>query len=166
VASNVALGVVFFFLAWAAFGRFCEQAPDASKGLYDRGMRRLGMRQRQPPRLTTQVVGRKDFYFYYGGLPATALRITGYLLLPLITLATLHYRESTHFDAVTSWFSEYLPFVFFIDTGIMAGRTFRSELNDQTLSTLAVLPTTVRRMAYQKASVLALLFRAFFSFRR
>ena len=157
VASNVIIGVVFFLLSWAAFGRFCDRAPDASSGIYDRVMRLLGMNNRRRPRLKTHVIGRKDFHFLHGGTPAMILRFVGYLLLPLIILATLHHRHSLHFHTVTSSLCEYLPLIFFIDAGLMAGRLFRSELNEQTLSTLAVLPTTVRQMAYQKASVLALM---------
>ena len=57
---------------------------------------------------------------------------------------------------VVHFLNTWLTIVFYIDTGAMAARFYRSELNDQTLSSLAILPGTIRRIAYRKACILLL----------
>jgi hypothetical protein len=43
------------------------------------------------------------------------------------------------------------PFVFAIDLTVMASRVFRTELRDQTFSTLAMLPCGIRDIVHRKA---------------
>jgi hypothetical protein len=155
VASNLALGIGCFLLAWAAFERFCDRAPDGAASSAPSQRRFFGLRLSRPPRPWKNALLWKDFYYLCGGHAAFALRTLAYgcaaipFFLPKGTWTT--------FGVFTGIFSTVAPFIFSIDAAIMAARIFRTELRDQTWSALAMLPFTIRQIAHRKmfACVLA-----------
>ncbi len=149
VASNLALGAGCFLLAWAAFERYCDRAPEAAASDAIAPPRFFGLRLSRPPRPWKDALAWKDFYFLCGGHAAFALRTVAYgsALLPFL------YKSSgtlAQFGNFSSMFAVILPFVFSIDVATMASRIFRLELRDQTLAALATLPLDIRQIAYRK----------------
>jgi len=156
VASNLVLGVFCFLLAWAAFERFCDRAPESASATGATQRRFLGMRLSRPPRPWKNALLWKDFYFLCGGHAAFALRTLAYgcALIPFIFKSN---GTLTQFNVFGGLLSSVVPFVFSVDVAIMASRIFGTELRDQTLTALATLPFTIRQIAHRKmfACVLA-----------
>ncbi|MEP6667644.1 MAG: hypothetical protein ABJF10_00740 [Chthoniobacter sp.] len=150
VVSNLALGVACFLLAWTVFERFCDRAPESAPAAGSPPRRFFGFRLRRPPRPWKDALLWKDFYFLCGGYAGFAVRFFAYggTLIPFL------YRSGgagTQFGIMRSLFTSIVPFVFSVDVAAMASRIFRSELHDQTLTDLAMLPLTMRHIVYRKA---------------
>lgn len=149
VASNFALGVGCFLLAWMAFERYCDRAPESTGSVAAPARRFFGFRLARPPRPWKDALLWKDFYFLCGGYAGFAVRVLAYGG----TSIPFFYQSSsfTQFGIMRGLFVWIVPFVFSIDVAAMAARIFRSELDDQTLTDLATLPVTMRHIAYRKA---------------
>lgn len=150
VASNLALGVLCFLIAWAVFGRCCDRAP-AEIASAAPARKILGLSLRRPPRPQAHALHWKDFHFLCGGRIGLIVRIIGYGgAAAYACYRMLEKGGSVGFSAVGSLVS----FVYSIDLAILAARMFGTEIRDQTLSALATLPLTIRQIAYRKALVL------------
>ena len=147
-ASNLALGAGCFLLAWLGFDRFCEERPES-------GPRRAGASRRRrflrAGRVWQRALAWKDFYFLTGG----KVWVLGKFLiygLPLVVMACWPERlggpprlEAFGFmTMVIAWW------VLTFELAFIAASIFKTERQGQTLSTLAVLPMSLRRIAWQK----------------
>jgi hypothetical protein len=155
-AGCLILGLISFFLAWAIFERFSDRDPESSGSSTGARTRILGISVRRPARPKGNALMWKDFHFLYGGYPGLVLRLVIYWLLPALTLAVVKGSQNSTVLNTAGFFDFWIGMICFIDTGAMAARLYRQELNGQTFSALAILPTTVRRVAYRKAFVLLL----------
>jgi hypothetical protein len=155
-AGCLILGLICFFLAWAIFERFSDRDPESSASSTGARTRILGINVRRPARPRRNAITWKDFHFLYGGYPGLALRFALYWVLPVATLAMASGSQSSTLLNIAGSFDFWIALICFIDTGAMAARVYRQELNGQTFSALAILPTTVRRVAYRKAFLLLL----------
>lgn len=150
VASNLALGVLCFLIAWAVFGRCCDRAPAESASAAP-ARKILGLSVRRPPRPQARALHWKDFHFLHGGRIGLIIRIVGYGGAAAFACLEMLRRSGTiGFSAAGSLVS----FVYSIDLAILAARMFGTEIRDQTLSALATLPLTLRQIAYRKSLVL------------
>ena len=147
-ASNLALGAGCFLLAWLGFDRFCEERPES-------GPRRAGASRRRrflrAGRVWRRALAWKDFYFLTGG----KVWLLGKFLiygLPLVVMACWPERwggppKLEVFGVITMVMTWWLM-VF--ELAFTAASIFKTERQGQTLSTLAVLPLSLRRIAWQK----------------
>jgi hypothetical protein len=149
--SNLAFGVGCFLVAWLIFERFCDQTrvEAAASGPLPRAT--FGVRLGRPPRPVIHPLSWKDYHFLCGGRMGLIARILGYGGA-LAGAVSAHQSSSTvGLGGIQAALVSLLSFAFSIDVAAMAARIFRSEIRDQTLSALAMLPLTVRQLAYQKA---------------
>ena len=165
VASNLTLGVICFLLAWAAFERFCErvseEAAPATVTLSPsvpppagQASPTLAPRQPQsslfwpfrsrPPRVWKDALRWKDFYFLCGGRRHFTLRVIGYGGAFIYDLCAMISGSGGSYFSVNGSAHSLIPFIFTIDAAVMASGIFRTELRDQTLSTLSMLPCDMR----------------------
>lgn len=150
VASNLALGVGCFLLAWAAFERSSDRAPAEAAAGSTAKRRFLGLRLSRPPRPWKDALMWKDFYFLCGGYAGMAIRtlLYGGALVPLV----YHANGTTPAPSIMNQLMfSMVPFAFSIDVAAMASRIFGVELRDQTFADLATLPFTIRQLSYRKA---------------
>lgn len=156
-AGNLLLGVLFFLLAWLVFDIFSEHTPAEAGSAAGSKRRWFGLSPRVHSRPAAYPVPWKDFHFLHGSTRGLMLRLVGYVVIPAVVYAALVLSNSPRFMSVMSTFDFWWSAAFVLDTGLMVGRTFRSEINEQTLSALATLPTTLRRVAWRKLQTFVLL---------
>lgn len=149
VGSNVLLGVIFFLLAWAAFGRFCDRAATGSVAGGEVVRSGIGTWLGRPPRITGDALTWKDYHFMCGGRLGMRARGVLYGAAVLGALYMAIFQPGMDGDKRLLLHS-LVAFIFSLDVGGMAGRIFRVEIRDQTLSTLGVLPCTMREIAVRK----------------
>ena len=149
VITNLALGIIFFLLAWAAFGRFCDRAPaEGGGGTVNAPRQVLGLRLGRPARPRAHALAWKDFHFLTGGRIGLIVRTLFYGGAIVLAYADmLKTKGGVGFSGVGSLASS----IFSIDLAVMASRIFGNEIREQTLSSLAGLPLSIRQIAYQKA---------------
>ena len=150
VWTDLALGAVCFLIAWALFDRFADRAAEG-------GAMAAGSSVR-PPRRATSRRGRpwarplvwKDFHYVAGGRLGALLKLA--LCGGLLAWCLWSWRDNgmsiQDFGYVAMGV---MAFVWTVDLGITASRIFRVERRGQTLSSLALLPTSLARLARQKA---------------
>jgi len=155
-AGCVVLGLASFLLAWAVFNRFCDRGQDAPASRAGTPVRVLWWRIPRPSRPRRFAIAWKDYHFLFGGHAGLIIRLLVYLVLPAVTLGLMKVNRNPNLSDALSHFVNWLAIFYFIDIGAMGARLFRHELNEQTLSSLAILPSTIRRVAWRKALVLAL----------
>lgn len=155
VWSNLALGTVFFLLAWALFETFCreqkESAPSRTGAARAVGRRRAF----SPGRPGRRALAWKDFYFgsYFcsGGKFWLAIKLLVYavpLVIALLWPPQLGGRMTwQHFGHFMFWLM--LAFMA-VELAFVAASILRVERQGQTLSSLAMLPQGLRRVAYEK----------------
>jgi hypothetical protein len=150
VVSNLLLGLGCFLLAWALFGKCCDQALDGVAAGPAR-RRVLGLRFRRPGRPWKDALAWKEFHFQTGGQPALLLRILVYGILLIIGLfAFTRVDPSDQFAALRIWPMSLVPFLFSLDVAFLASRVFRAELNEQTFASIAALPAALSTLAWRK----------------
>jgi hypothetical protein len=153
VVGNLAMGLVFFLLAWAVFERCTreqkEQAP--GRGLALRWKGRSG-------RVPARVVGAgalvwKEFHFQAGGWLGSALRtaVLGLLYAFVAVLPALVSEDVTRGYVGGSLMVTSLVLAA-VALAFDASRVFRDEVRWKTLSALAVLPLSMREVAYRKVA--------------
>jgi hypothetical protein len=149
VWTDVTLGVICFATAWAAFARFADRASEGARHTAGPARRFFGLRFRRPPRPWKDALAWKDFYFLTGGTPAFVVRIALYGIVAATAIATTArgWRGGMSGPGLNALCS----FAFTIELAVIASRIFRRELNDQTFSSLALLPLTMRQIAFRKA---------------
>jgi len=150
--SNFALGAGFFLLALGFFERFSGQQKETGPSRAD--VERTGRRAKSffsPGRAWFRALAWKDFYFHSGGKLWLVIKLLIYGA-PLLAVRCWPTRLGgppplSEFGAVT----------FFLMAGFIvvelifaASSIFRIERQGQTLSSLAMLPQGVRRVAYHK----------------
>ena len=154
--SNLALGAGCFLLALVVFDRFCHEQPESAPrrgGVFRRRgfLRRLGA-----GRAWQRALAWKDFYFLTGGKVWILGKYVLYGLL-FATIAGIAFRASFGFGGhgrpiefygfMMMWVSWLL---FVLELAFIAASIFKTERQAQTLSTLAVLPMSMRRITVQK----------------
>jgi hypothetical protein len=155
VASNLALGVLSFLLAWMVFEPCTREEKDAApprRWL----LRRTTRRSRIPARLVgLRAVSWKDFTFISGGRPGLVVKFgVVALLVGLINVIAL---ESGNGNELTREFEgTVLLWVSLLTTAVFlaleAAHVFREEIRWKTLSSLAMLPVSVPELAYRKVA--------------
>ncbi len=151
VWSNLALGVGCFLLAWALFEKTCgeqkESAPGRAGVRPARGRRRLF----SPGRPWARALAWKDFYFLAGGKLWIVIKLGIYgmpLAVALLWPERLGGRPSwDDFGIVTFWI---MTAFIGVELAFAASSILRVEHQGQTLSSLAMLPKGLRRVAYEK----------------
>ena len=149
--SNLALGAGCFLLAWLVFDVFCDEQQESAPRRGGVLRRRRFLRRLGAGRAWMRALAWKDFYFLAGG----KVWIVGkYLIygLPLLALANWPRqwggpmpRET--FGYITMWV---MWLLFCIEAAFAAAGIFKTERMAHTLSTLAVLPVSLRRIALHK----------------
>ena len=149
--SNLALGAGCFLLAWAVFDRFCNEQPESAPRRGGVFRRRRFLRRLGAGRVWTRALAWKDFYFLAGG---KVWMLGKYVIygLPLVALACWPRRwggppPRDVFGFITMWIAWLL---FVLELAFIAASIFKTERQGQTLSTLAVLPMSMRRIALHK----------------
>jgi hypothetical protein len=155
VASNVILGTACFLLAWAVFGHFCDRTDEAG-GAVKVSTRGSGIRSRRPPRPWVDALMWKDFFFLCGGNRGFAIR--GVVYVGALLAGFYGWFLQTGPMGGYPWMMLFplLSLGVSIDIANMAGRLFRSEISGQTLSALAILPSTIPQLARRKRRALLL----------
>jgi hypothetical protein len=151
VGSDLAMGLGLFLLAWAVFEKFCgeqkESAPSRGGVAQARG-RWLFF---SPGRVWSRALAWKDFHFMTGGWLWLMIKFAAYGA-PMVALRCwpdkLGGPPRWHdFGVGTFW---YMLFFFVAELAFAAAGIFRHEYQGQTLSSLAMLPQGIRRVAYEK----------------
>ena len=154
--SNLALGSGCFLLAWAVFDRFCNEQPESAPRRGGVFRRRRFLRRLGAGRVWTRALAWKDFYFLAGGKIWMLQKYILYGLL-LAGITGLAYPVFSGFGGnepplefygfMMMWVSWLL---FVLELAFIAASIFKTERQGQTLSTLAVLPMSMRRIALHK----------------
>ena len=151
VWSNVAAGAVCFLLAWSVFEIFCNEQQEAAQPRSLVARRTTLFRGFSAGRAWTHALAWKDFYFLTGGKSWMAIKFLLYgLLLALIVWVPRRWNNTpslTQFGATAMWLSFLIGTV---ETWFLAASFLRHERRWKTLSSLAMLPVTMRQIACQK----------------
>ncbi len=151
VVSNLALGAGCFLLAWAVFEIFCGEQKESAPSRAGIARRHSLFRAFSPGRTWHRALAWKDFYFLTGGKLVMLLKFVVYG----IPLVIIHFWPVA-LGGPPRWkifgFSiVWMMLVFMgIELAFVMSRVFRIERQWQTLSSLAMLPQGIRRVAYQK----------------
>ena len=152
VVSNLVLGLGFFLAAWAAFDLFCNEQHDAAppRGLLRTRAKRVKLFS--PGRAWRHALLWKDFHFLGGGHALALIRLIVYGCIIGAILTIWHYVWSpapTRRDIgyVMLWT---MLVALIIEGAFIAARVFRQERIWKTWSSLAMLPISIRRIAFQK----------------
>jgi hypothetical protein len=150
VWTNLALGAGCFLLAWLVFEWFCSEQGEAAPGravLRNKGRSALGA----PGRAWSEALAWKDFHFLTGGKVWMAVKF-GFYALPLLGVALIprYWWRTTSFEALGYFTIWLMLLIACLELAFMAASIFRQERKWKTLSSLAMLPMSTRRMAYQK----------------
>jgi hypothetical protein len=152
--SNIIMGLGCFFLAWLAFGKFCDDQRETATISFTRRSLR-GWRIFRPGRAWRRALAWKEFYVTNGGKRWVVVKVALYGAL-LALLFFLRWYSMRRYGSSTGVL-DFAPIAFLFSVICMvaelafaAGTIFRNEHQGQTLSSLAMLPQGIRRVAYQK----------------
>jgi hypothetical protein len=152
VWSNLGLGVACFLLAWGLFEFFCdEKEPTAGRGFLARRTSRL--RAFGAGRVWRSALAWKDFHFLVGGRFGTMLKLAAYsLIFAGIFYTVRKVLGATEANRTTMGFVAFWISVAAMcaELAFTAAALFAQERRWKTLSTLAMLPMSMRQIAYQK----------------
>jgi len=151
---NVALGFVWFGIAWALFDRHAETTGETTVATArtPSGPGGKTLTSSRYGRPSSHALRWKDFYFTAGGVGATMLKTIIAILAMLYIAAKTLSRNSS--NAVTEFAGICLgvsSVIFVLSLAIDASRIFKNERRDQTLSSLALLPHSIRHLVWEKA---------------
>ncbi len=151
VGSNLLAGAVFFLLAWAIFEKCCGEQKESGPGRSGVARARGRWRALSPGRPWRRALAWKDFYFLTGGKLWVLIKFVIYGA-PLA--AVFFWPQQLggfpgweEFGLGTYWIM--LTFIG-VELAFAASSIFRNEHQGQTLSSLAMLPQGIRRVAYEK----------------
>jgi hypothetical protein len=156
VVSNIAAGVTLFLLAWTVFDIFNAEQREATP------LRGRVARSGSPARFTN--AGRawrhallwKDFHFLAGGVlggyfgSLIKLIVYGLLLGSIVWQPYVPGRPAFRWDSAGFKIMGFMAFALGMELTFAAARIFRHERRWKTLSSLAMLPVSLRSVAYQK----------------
>ncbi len=152
VASNLGLGLVCFLLAWAVFDVFCNEQLDVGP------TRGLIMKSGKPLRIF--VAGRpwrralawKDFHFIGGGRAVVLGKLIAYgcLLAAVVLIQRRFDTMGIRWNVVGYTAVWTMLFAFSVEGAFVAARVFRQERRWKTWSSLAMLPVSTGRIAFEK----------------
>ena len=170
VISNIALAAVLFGLSWLIF----DSATRSQLGVDAGPARPVTSAKIVPGRRRLFAPGRpgigaiywKDHHFLHNGKTGLLVRFLCLAALFFGVIPGIAYVIETEFfteprtlDSFLDPMDEYGWFIFWVSLflvilqlGLLAGRIFREEIRWQTLSSLAMLPTSMRSIAYQKVA--------------
>jgi hypothetical protein len=159
-AVNVGLGLIFFGIAWALFEP-CnseQRDPEPARSLFSRRNARRGGLFR-PGRTWKHAILWKDYHFLAGGSSGTIAKLLVYLLVLGITFSIASddsllvlFSDRDGRQRAASIIVVTMLIALAVETVFAANRIFRIEVRARTLSTLGVLPTTWRRIVYEKTA--------------
>lgn len=150
VWTNLALGAGCFLIAWLLFDVFCGEQREAAPGrsvTRSKGRRALGA----PGRTWHRALAWKDFYFITGGKVWMSVKFVFYAL-PLLGVALIpqYWGRTTSFETLGYFAIWLMLLIACAELAFMAATVFRQERKWKTLSSLATLPMSTRKVAYQK----------------
>jgi hypothetical protein len=170
VISNIALAAVLFGMSWLIFdsatrsqlGVDAGPARPVTSAKTVPGRRRLFA----PGRPGTGAIYWKDRHFLHHGRTGLLVRFLCLAALFFGVIPGIAYVLETEFFTDPKTLGKFLDhmngygwFIFWVSLflgilqlGLLAGRIFREEIRWQTLSSLAMLPTSMRSIAYQKVA--------------
>ncbi len=149
--SNVIFGAAFFLLAWGVFERFCSEQKEASPSRGGLARARGRWRSLSPGRTWSRALAWKDFYFLGGGKLWLVIKLLVYGA-PLLAARCWPQKLGgpppwEEFGAGMFWL---MAGFIAVELAFAAASVFRVERQGQTLSSLAMLPQGIRRVAYEK----------------
>ena len=150
-ASNLALGGACFLLAWLVFDRFCDEQQESAPRRGGARQRWRWLRRFRAGRAWPRALAWKDFYFLAGG----KVWVLGkYFIYGLPLLAMICWPQRwggspglKEFGGITFWL---MALLICLELAFVAASIFNTERQAHTLSTLAVLPMSMRRIALHK----------------
>jgi hypothetical protein len=149
--SNLVLGAICFVLAWAVFEVFCGEQRETEVRRGGATRRRAWLRGLSAGRVWPLALAWKDFYFLAGGKRwmLGKIAIYGTPLLVMAAWPKLWGGPPDHriVAAITMWFS---VVVFCVELAFIAASFLKIERQQKTLSSLAMLPFSMQRIALHK----------------
>ncbi len=161
-ASNVVIGLVLFGISWAVFDVFNQGegrgGARPKQAVTEEGVEAIRLPQVAKPRPGSWAVTWRDFYFYFGGL-ARQIYILA-LILAVIVLICVYVNVTSKYgmsldDIAPLLITLGVCFVA-LRLGLGAAGIFKFERAGETLSALALLPKSMKRVAYEKVVALFL----------
>lgn len=151
---NIALGFVWFGIAWALFERHAESSGErtvsTARVLTTAAGQAVAMSRFGRPRL--HPLRWKDFHFIAGGVGATMLKtviaLAVFLYIAFKNVSPGNRNVAAEVAGICFGVSS---FVFVLSLAVDAARIFKNERRDQTLSSLALLPNSIRHLVWEKA---------------
>jgi len=156
VISNSVAGLIGIGLAWALFPWFSSRSvPEgASRGLAAKG--RGPLKLFAPGRVWANPFVWKDFFFVGGGWAGILCRVVFYPAMWLVlTWSAPVFGVTGTRDQVQIYFMLVMS-LGTLDGALLIARVIRDEIRGRTVSTLVMLPGTVRKMIYSKIQGAAL----------
>ena len=157
VISNVVAALAFFLLSWATFERFTreQKAPGPARGVLAGGATRASSPRRWLglSRPWRPAIAWKDFHFVAGGRMMIAAKCLALTLIPLIIICLYNYgsyRSPGH-ELIGGAFMLTSLVLGAFEVMVHAARMFQEEVRWHTLSDLAIVPISIRQLAYHKA---------------
>ena len=151
VWSNLALGLLCFLLAWSVFELFCNEQHEAAQPRSLLVRRTSVLRRLGAGRVWPHALAWKDFYFLTGGKGWMGLKFVLYAALPAAFLGIQRRWSASTSMKEFGWFVLCIAFIIVcFELAFIAASVFRQERQWKTLSSLAMLPMSMRQIAYQK----------------
>ncbi|MES2571865.1 MAG: hypothetical protein V4710_17655 [Verrucomicrobiota bacterium] len=157
IYGNLALGALCFALAWGGFDFFCRDQKDAAprRGLlFKGGAKKKGvagmLRRFGAGRPWKHALIWKDYHFLAGGHLGFLLKMIVYGALPFLGVLVGSDFSTARLEYYGHAYVWPMLIALIAESSIISGRVFRQERRWQTLSSLAMLPFSIRRIAYQK----------------
>jgi hypothetical protein len=151
VWSNLAIGAFCFLFAWSVFEIFCHEQHEASQARSLVARRGSWLRGFGAGRAWMLALAWKDFHFLTGGKNWMAIKFVLYgLLLSFIVWVPRRWGgmpSLQQFGRAAMWIAFLIGNV---ETWFIAASFLRQERRWKTLSSLAMLPMSMRRITYQK----------------
>lgn len=152
--SNLVVGAVCFVVSWCCFGIARDEVTSTvSLGDRWRRWRWKGGHVRHSGRAWPLACAWKDFHFVLGGWPTLLLRGLSYVGLfcvsGLYNFRTIMGAGFGGFETHAS-FQFAMVFILPVDVALLTAAAIQSEVRQQTLSTLMMLPQSVPKLVYSK----------------